>query len=125
MGGVTLVPRSRRTVHAAGQVGSPRKNPGLAPGRFSKGSDPTGAGARELAGEMHREGAESAVRVVHGIGGPPSWLLLDEGVVGRQGVVGRTRMEVQQLGPLAPADRHPAAAGRWVSRGQESQISNI
>lgn len=105
----TLVPGCGRTVHTAGQVGSIRKHQRLTCSWLSKGAYSAGARACELAREVHSEGPESAVRVLYWISGPPTWFLLDEGVVGGQGAVGSARVEVQQLGPLATANGHPAA----------------
>lgn len=59
---------------------------------------------------MHCEGPKSTVRVLYRISGAPARLLLDEGMVGGQGAVWRARVEVQHLGPRAPANRHPTAA---------------
>lgn len=106
MGGLTLVPGCRRTVHTARQVGSVGKHQRLTGGWLSEGPDSTGARACKLAREVHREGPKSTVRLLYWICGPPTGFLLNEGVVG---AVGRARVEVQQLGPLAPTDGHPTA----------------
>lgn len=125
---LTLIPGRRRTVHTAGQVRGSGVHPGLTHCRLSQSSNPTRAGARELAREVHGEGSQSTVGVLGQVGAAPAWLLLDEGVVGRQRAVGRTRME---LGPLAAAERHPTAtSGSWDGRqrrcwGQEGQVSDV
>lgn len=106
---LTLVPWCRRTVHTAGQAGSIGTHPWLTCSWLSEGPNSTGARACKLAWEMHCESPESTVRVIYWVGGPPTWFLLDEGVVGWQGAVGRARVEVQQLGPLATTNRHSAA----------------
>lgn len=128
---LTLIPWCRRTVHAAGQVCCIGIHPGLTCRRLSQSPNPTGARACELAWEVYGKGSESTVRVLYGVRGPPARFLFDKGVVGGQGAVGRARMEVQELGPLAATKRHPAATGgSWNGRQgwcwrQEGQVSEI
>lgn len=71
------------------------------------------------------------MRVIDRVTAPPAGLLLDEGVMGRQGAVRRARVEVQQLGPLAATNRHSTTTagsrygGAGGSRGEKGQISDI
>lgn len=104
---LTQVPGCWWIVNTAGEVGSIREYPGLACSWLPKGPDPAGACACKLAREVHRKRPQATVRLLQGIGATPAWLLLDEGVVGREGGVGRARVEVQELSPLwATVDRH-------------------
>lgn len=125
---LTLTPGRRRTVHTAGQVRGSWIHSGLTRRRLSQSSNTTRARACELAREVHGEGSQSTVGVLGQVAAAPAWLLLDEGLVGRQRAVGRTRME---LGPLAAAQRHPTAtSGSWDGRqrrcwGQEGQVSDV
>lgn len=101
---------------------------------------PTGPGPRKLPREVDGEGAEAAVRVcvmVVGVaGGPPTGLLLDEGV-GPQGGVGGCQggvwgggsVEVQDGSPLrgcADGQGRASRAGARRERGQQGvQVTYI
>lgn len=101
---------------------------------------PAGPGPGELPRKVDGEGTEAAVGVgvvVEGVaGGPPAWLLLDEGVWpqggvggGQGGVRGGGGVEVQDGSPLrCRADGQGRAAGagaRWERGQQGVQVTDV